>query len=204
MDAAVFLPGAGLAGPGQTRQNRDHADRSTWNGGKAMRHGDELAVDLYREHAAPLLRFVLSLNGGARQDAEDVVQETLVRAWRHADRLDGETGSLRPWLLTVARRLVIDEHRRRKARPPEVSDASLEYRPSEESVEKALSAMEVSELLDTLSAPHREVLVATYLRGKSVAEASAELGVPPGTVKSRVYYALRALKLAAAERGLTR
>jgi len=168
-----------------------------------MRQGDDLAIHLYREHATPLLRFVLSLNGGVRADAEDVVQETLVRAWRHADRLDPAAGSLRPWLLTVARRLVIDQHRRRQARPPEVSDASLEYRPSEESVEKALSAMEVSELLDTLSPAHREVLMATYLRGKSVAEAAAELGVPPGTVKSRVYYALRALKVAAAERGLT-
>ena len=168
-----------------------------------MRQGDDLAIHLYREHATPLLRFVLSLNGGVRADAEDVVQETLVRAWRHADRLDPAAGSLRPWLLTVARRLVIDQHRRRQARPPEVSDASLEYRPSEESVEKALSAMEVSELLDTLSPAHREVLMATYLRGKSVAEAAAELGVPPGTVKSRVYYALRALKVAADERGLT-
>jgi RNA polymerase sigma-70 factor (ECF subfamily) len=168
-----------------------------------MPQGDDLAIHLYREHAAPLLRFVLSLNGGSRPDAEDVVQETLVRAWRNAERLDPGAGTLRPWLLTVARRLVIDQHRRRQARPPEVSDEALEYRASEENVEKALSAMEVSELLDTLSAPHREVLVATYLRGKSVAEASAELGVPPGTVKSRVYYALRALKVAAAERGLT-
>lgn len=168
-----------------------------------MHQVDELVIQLYQEHATSLLRFVLTLNGGSRQDAEDVVQETLVRAWRHADRLDPDAGLLRPWLLTVARRLVIDQHRRRQARPPEVSDAALEFRPSEGSVEKALSAMEVSELLDTLSAPHREALVATYLRGKSVAEAAVELGVPPGTVKSRVYYALRALKLAAAERGLT-
>jgi RNA polymerase sigma-70 factor (ECF subfamily) len=171
--------------------------------GAGIPTSEELVRLLYHEHAAPLLRFVLSLNGGVRHDAEDVVQETLVRAWRHADRLDPQAGSLRPWLLTVARRLVIDQHRRRQARPPEVSDAALEHRPSEESVDKALSAIEVSELLDMLSGPHREVLVATYLRGKSVAEAAAELGIPPGTVKSRVYYALRALKLAAAERGLT-
>lgn len=168
-----------------------------------MSQGDDLAIHLYREHAAPLLRFVLTLNGGVRQDAEDVVQETLVRAWRHADRLDPREGTLRPWLLTVARRLVIDEHRRRTVRPREVSDAALEHLPSDANVERALSAMEVSELLDTLSDSHREALAATFLKGKSVAEAAAELGVPVGTVKSRVYYALRALKVAAAERGLT-
>ncbi|PYC66783.1 RNA polymerase subunit sigma, partial [Streptomyces tateyamensis] len=74
---------------------------------------------LYRDHAGPLLGFVLHLVGGDRQRAEDVVQETLLRAWRHADQLDPNAGSLRPWLVTVARRIVIDGHRRAAARPPE-------------------------------------------------------------------------------------
>src|SRR6201991_1096306 len=83
-------------------------------------HEDTLVKMLYREHSGPLLMFVLRLTGGDRQRAEDVVQETLLRAWRNADRL-GTSGhpSLRPWLVTVARRIVIDEHRSVLARPRE-------------------------------------------------------------------------------------
>jgi RNA polymerase sigma-70 factor, ECF subfamily len=163
---------------------------------------DELAAELYREHATPLLRYVLGLTGGDRHWAEDVVQETLVKAWRNADQLAVAEGSVRPWLITVARRLVIDHHRRRQARPPEVSDAALEYLPAEDDVGKALSAMEMSELLDTLSPSHREALVETYLKGRTVNEAAAALGIPAGTVKSRVYYGLRSLKLALSEKGV--
>jgi RNA polymerase sigma-70 factor (ECF subfamily) len=166
--------------------------------------GEELAARLYEEHAAPLLRFVLGLNGGDRHHAEDIVQETLLRAWRNTEQLARFEGSPRPWLITVARRLVIDEHRRRQARPTEVSDAALEFLPGEaDDVDKALSAMEVSELLSDLTPSHREALTETYLKGRTVNEAAAALGIPPGTVKSRVYYAVRSLKLALEERGLT-
>jgi RNA polymerase sigma-70 factor (ECF subfamily) len=171
--------------------------------GESYVSGDELTAQLYREHAAPLLRYVLGLTGGDRHHAEDIVQETLLRAWRNSERLAVADGSVRPWLVTVARRLVIDQHRRRQARPSEVSDAALEFVAAEDDVSKALSTMEVSELLDTLTPSHREALVETYLKGRTVNEAAAKLGIPPGTVKSRVYYGLRSLKLALAERGLT-
>ena len=64
---------------------------------------------LYAEHAGPLFAFALRLTAGDRQRAEDVVQETLLRAWRNAHKLDEQgSRSLRPWLMTVARRIVID------------------------------------------------------------------------------------------------
>ncbi|MGW9119583.1 sigma-70 family RNA polymerase sigma factor [Streptomyces sp. NPDC055663] len=164
---------------------------------------EELMRALYREHAGPLFAYVLRLVAGDRQRAEDVVQETLIRAWKNAGRLGNATGSVRPWLVTVARRIVIDGHRSRQARPPEVDPSPLEAVPAEDEMEKALWLMTLSEALDDLTAAHREALIETYFKGRTVGEAAEVLGVPSGTVRSRVFYALRSMKLALEERGIT-
>ncbi|MCI0687515.1 MAG: sigma-70 family RNA polymerase sigma factor [Sporichthyaceae bacterium] len=163
---------------------------------------EQLLRSLYAEHAGPLLSYVLRLTDGDRQRAEDVVQETLLRAWRHPEALDPARGGLRPWLCTVARNLVVDGARARRARPTEVGDEALASVPAEDQFESALLAWEVADALGTLSADHRAVLIQTYYRGHSVAEAAHLLGIPEGTVKSRTYYALRSLRLALEERGI--
>ncbi|MGC0386874.1 RNA polymerase sigma-70 factor (ECF subfamily) [Streptomyces sp. SAI-129] len=155
----------------------------------------ELAA-LQREHGRPLFALLLRLSDGDRQRAEDLVQETLVRAWQHPEALRADDfDSVRPWLLTVARRLAIDARRARQARPPEVGDAVLENAPvCADHAERATAALDVREAVKTLTPEHREVLVLVYFQGASVAEAAAALGIPPGTVKSRAYYALRAMR----------
>jgi RNA polymerase sigma-70 factor, ECF subfamily len=158
---------------------------------------------LYDAHAIALLRYALRLCDGDRAQAEDLVQETLVRAWRHLDRLDPTAAPVRPWLFTVAQHLAIDAHRARRARPPEVGEAALDTVPGMDRIESTLDRIIVTDALQSLSKEHRAVIVETYYRGRTVAEAAGVLGVPPGTVKSRCYYALRALKLALAERGVT-
>lgn len=167
-------------------------------------HSEELIRLLYEEHAGPLLMFVLRLTGGDRQRAEDVVQETLLRAWRNAHRL-GTQGqpSLRPWLVTVARRIVIDEHRSEQARPAETYDRDLESFAESDETDRVLRMMTVTDALRALSPSHREILISTYFRGRTVPEAAQELGLPLGTAKSRVYYALRALRATLQERGVT-
>ncbi|WP_021597025.1 sigma-70 family RNA polymerase sigma factor [Actinomadura madurae] len=157
---------------------------------------------LYSEHGGPLLGYVLRLTGGDRTQAEDVVQETLLRAWRHPEALAGRPA--RPWLFTVARNLVVDAHRARRARPPEtgIDEQLMMTAAGSDDIDRALESWTVAEALAGLSPSHRAVLVETYYKGRSVAEASKALGIPPGTVKSRTYYALRALKLALEERGL--
>jgi RNA polymerase sigma-70 factor, ECF subfamily len=173
------------------------------------RSGAPVATDeallrrLWDEHAGPLLGFVLRLNGGDRGAAEDVLQETLLQAWRHQEALDPARGPLRPWLLTVARRLVIDQYRARRARPPEVGDARLCELAADDGIDAALDRWLVADALSSLSPAHREALLHTYYAGRTVTEAAVILGVPPGTVKSRVFYALKALKLALEERGVT-
>jgi RNA polymerase sigma-70 factor (ECF subfamily) len=165
---------------------------------------DEAALrELYDAHAAALLSYAMRLTNGDRGRAEDIVQDTLVRAWRHPEALDERRGPLRPWLFTVAHRIAIDAHRGRLARPTEVGDAVLAAVPAADEIDSSLDRLLIADAMTSLSSEHRAVIVETYYRGRSVNEAASVLGVPPGTVKSRSYYALKALKLALTERGVT-
>ncbi len=161
---------------------------------------EELVRALYSEHAGPLLRYALHLTSGDRQRAEDIVQETLLRAWLHPEAIVDRPA--RPWLFAVARNLAVDAHRARQARPHEVGEAALALTAVPDTADRALEAWAVADALRSLRLEHRTVLLETYYHGRSVAEAAAVLGIPAGTVKSRTFYALRALKLALEERGL--
>jgi len=150
---------------------------------------------LYEQHATALLNFVSRLVGGDRQLAEDIVQETLLRAWRNAAKLDLQSGRrLRPWLITVARRIAIDEYRSSGARPAEVYDVDLDEFSSLDESERTVRSMTVMAALRELSPPYREILLHTYFYGRTVAQAAEYLGLPLGTAKSRVYHGLRALR----------
>ncbi|MGW6708223.1 sigma-70 family RNA polymerase sigma factor [Streptomyces sp. NPDC054956] len=151
---------------------------------------------LHREHGKALLGFLLGLTFGDRQRAEDLLQETLFRAWKHPEALESSTHvSMRPWLYTVARRVAIDARRARLSRPAEVGADGLEHSPADDDrTERSVAVLDVREALRSLSPEHRAVLTQIYFRGASVREAAEELGVPAGTVKSRTFYALRALR----------
>jgi RNA polymerase sigma-70 factor (ECF subfamily) len=167
-----------------------------------MAEGDaSLLTAMHDEHGAALWSFCLRLTGNDRQRAEDIVQETMLRAWRHPESLDETRGSVRGWLFTVARHIFIDQVRSRRSHP-EVVTALPPERPGDDSTDQLLLTWVVAEALSTLSPDHRAVLVECYYRGRPVAEAAERLGVPPGTVKSRAHYALKALRLALEEQGV--
>lgn len=156
---------------------------------------------LHDEHAPALWRYVLWLTGD-RELAEDVVQETLLRAWKHPLDLQREGASAKAWLFTVARNLVVDEYRSAHSRH-EWPAAELPERVVADHTDSVLEAWLVSDALAQLSEEHRLVVVHAYYRGLTVSAIARILEIPEGTVKSRLHYALRALRLALQERGVT-
>jgi RNA polymerase sigma-70 factor, ECF subfamily len=159
----------------------------------------------YDEHAAPLWRYAMRLTGD-RARAEDVVQETLLRAWQHPEAIaDGER-SARPWLFTVARNMIIDERRssrfRNELSPLEGSGVPERSGPDE--VSATLDRMLIGDALAQLSAAHRAVIQRSYYQGWTTAQIADDLQIAEGTVKSRLHYAVRAMRLTLQELGVTR
>lgn len=161
----------------------------------------ELLRAIHDEHAPALRRYVVRLTRDTAF-ADDVVQETLLRAWRRPQILDQSESSARAWLFTVARNLVIDEWRSARANH-EITTDTLPERASADKTDAVLDAWLVADALAGLSDDHRAVVVCAYYQGRSVAETAEALDIPPGTVKSRLHYALRAMRLALQERGVT-
>ncbi|MFF1360154.1 sigma-70 family RNA polymerase sigma factor [Streptomyces sp. NPDC058297] len=158
---------------------------------------------VYERHGAVLLRFAARLLGGDWHRAEDVLQEAAIRAWQHAAELDPTAEAIRPWLFHVVRNLVIDGYRGRQARPPEEEGPDMAQLPVADGVDDALTVQIVVDALRDLAPFQREVLLHVYYMGRSVNQTARVLGVPPGTVKSRTHYAMRALRDGLNSRGLT-
>jgi RNA polymerase sigma-70 factor (ECF subfamily) len=135
--------------------------------------------------------------------AEEAVQETFLRAWRSADRYDPKRSSLRTWMFAIARNVTIDLARARSARP-QGTGPEVEHRQEEkDTTEESLRSWEIEEALRHLGPHHRHAIVETYYRDRPCAEVAAEAGVPVGTMRSRLYYALKALRLVLEEREWT-
>jgi RNA polymerase sigma-70 factor (ECF subfamily) len=169
-------------------------------GGSQLGRDQELSRALYEEHATALMAYVQRLLHGDRQLAEDIVQETMLRAWRSAGRVPPR--ARRPWLFSTARHLVVDAYRARKSRPTEVSPELMDTAVEDDGLDVALDSMLLMDALSALSAEHRAVIFDAYYRGKTAAQIAEARGLPPGTVRSRIHYALRALRLALQERGV--
>lgn len=134
--------------------------------------------------------------------AEEIVQETFVRAWRARHRFDARLGNLRTWLFAIERNVVIDHARAAAVHRTEALDRDVPV--DTDDLERAMVAWQVEEAVRRLRGEHRHVLLETYYKGRSSRDVATELGIPEGTVRSRLFYALRSLRLALEELGWER
>jgi len=163
---------------------------------------DDSAGAWLAEYQAPLVGFVLPIVNGDKHAAEDVVQETMLRGWQHAGQLSPEyAGS---WLHKVARNIAISTyHRRRRARPREVPLDETTAPPTGDGVDGMADALVIASALNSLSVDHRRVIVELFYNQRSVTEVAAMLAIPEGTVRSRTFYGLRAMRRSLEEQGVT-
>jgi RNA polymerase sigma-70 factor (ECF subfamily) len=162
---------------------------------------DAFIEDIYEQYGPLLVRYAARLLDGDWHKAEDILQETAARAWKHARLLETRGERIRPWLYTVVRNLVIDHHRARQIRPSELMPGE-ELEATRDDTDSTLTSHVVLETLRELSEQQQTVIQLMYYLECSVAQAAEYLGIPPGTVKSRAFYAMRALRKALEERGV--
>src|SRR5512132_2855864 len=174
------------------------------SGGVSVVGGQREAAlqELHDRHASELWRFAMRLTHD-RQLSEDVVQEVLLKAWKDPSLGQRDEAAARAWLFTASRNLIIDRwrsaasrHEQRMEDPPEKSAG--------DATSVVLDRWLIAEALSSLSLEHRSVISAAYYEGRSIADIAVQLRIPEGTVKSRLHYGLRTLRLALQEKGVTR
>jgi RNA polymerase sigma-70 factor, ECF subfamily len=153
---------------------------------------DAAIRQLYSHYAKALHAYVEQVCPD-RASADDIVQETFIRAWRHLPQLSADDRPIRPWLYRVARNLLLDANRTARARPVSAPEPPAEIG-TDSGLEEVLDRQLVSAALAHLSPAHRSVLVETFYRGGTMAAVARELGIPHGTARSRLHYALDALR----------
>jgi RNA polymerase sigma-70 factor, ECF subfamily len=154
--------------------------------------GDAALRALYAEHGHAVLAYAEGFTRD-RGRAEDIVQETFLRAWRHLPRLLADERPIRPWLLRVARRLLIDASRAARARPALSDDDDTE--PTVDGgLEQLLDQTILADAMQRLSPAHQQIVIETFFLGTPMHVTAARLGVPPGTARSRLHYALNRLR----------
>ena len=161
--------------------------------GTLPRDADAAVRQLYSLHAKALHGYVQRFCPD-QASADDIVQETFIRAWRHLPQLSADDRPLRPWLFRVARNLLTDADRAARSRPVAVQDQPAEDVGDDTQLDQVLDRQLVCAALRHLSPAHRIVLVETFYRDGTPAMVARRLGIPPGTARSRLHYALHALR----------
>ena len=159
----------------------------------------EPVAELYRRYSGRLYRYGVQSLGNPGL-AEEMVQECFVRLWRTAAKFDGVRGSVAAYVFVIARSVAADVRKRPSSRQLlAVEDAQLPPQP--DGTDQVLQSVMVREALESLSPAHVQVLMLAHEQGLTQAQIAERLGLPLGTVKTRMFHGLRALRAALVERG---
>ncbi|MGW0598961.1 sigma-70 family RNA polymerase sigma factor [Streptomyces sp. NPDC002776] len=162
---------------------------------------DRFIDELYEQHGGSTVRYAARLLGGDWHRAEDILQEAALRAWKHASALGMNASEVRPWLWTTVRNLTIDHHRAERRRPADCTPLATLDLSVPDPTDQLLRGRLILDALSDLPEQQRQVICLLYYGQFNAAQAAEHLGIPLGTVKSRSYYALRALRRALEARG---
>ena len=153
---------------------------------------------IFEERSGALLRFLRRINNDRPHIVEDLLQETMIKVWRHIDDVPTEHDHVQSWLYTVARNVSTDEARKRQRRPTESQREYdlCKFPALSDPMEVVIATESLLEAYRSLSAERREALREIYLQSRSAADAAKFLSVPVGTAKSRAFYAMASLRSA--------
>jgi len=155
--------------------------------------GDDALRTLYAQHGHAVLAYAEGFTRD-RGRAEDIVQETFLRAWRHLPRLLADDRPVRPWLLQVARHLLIDAARAARARPG-LAGHNQDAGPTVDGgLDQLVDQTVLADALRQLPAAHQQIVVETFYADTPMHVTATRLGVPAGTARSRLHYALGRLR----------
>jgi RNA polymerase sigma-70 factor (ECF subfamily) len=158
-------------------------------------------AELYRRYAKRLYRFGVQRLGNDGL-ADEMVQETFVRLWRTAANYDAEKASVQTYLYVIARSVAADIRKRPSSRPLlPVEDVDLPPQP--DTVDQILDSIIVREALESLGSGHAQVIQLAQDEGLTQSQIAERLGLPLGTVKTRMFHGMRAMRAALAERGFS-
>jgi RNA polymerase sigma-70 factor, ECF subfamily len=167
---------------------------NTQASGSSLPGDPDAAIRQLYSHYAKALHGYVEQFCPDQASADDIVQETFIRAWRHLPQLSADDRPVRPWLFRVARNLLIDANRAARARPMSAQEQPTGEIGTDSGLDEVLDRQLVSAALQHLSPAHQSVLVETFYRGGTMAAVARELGIPHGTARSRLHYALDAMR----------
>jgi RNA polymerase sigma-70 factor (ECF subfamily) len=166
--------------------------------GRVATHGDRDAFKALFEHFAPRIKGFLLKKGCSAEEAEEIAQNTLLAVWRKADQFDPNSSAPAAWIFTIARNLRIDSVRRAARDNRVFQGAELEYSVdpigAAESISSGVDASRVTAAIDMLSSDQSAVIRMSFMEERPHSEIAATLGIPLGTVKSRIRLAMKRLK----------